>query len=169
MVRFQATQLPPGDSQMSRDKPGTRILPPLPYVAAGVLGWWLDRNVIAIGLPLGPAQWPLALLAIAAGTGLMVWAARTLWRRKTTVNPFAAASNLCREGPFRFSRNPIYLGDWLVLAGASAALDSAWPLLFSPLVWLVVRHGVIRPEEAHLEAMFGDAYRAYCADVRRWL
>jgi protein-S-isoprenylcysteine O-methyltransferase Ste14 len=154
---------------MAEDKPRTRILPPLPYLAAALGGWWLDRHVLALGLPLGPLRWPVAVLAILAGIGLMVWAAATMRRWRTTINPFGAATSLCRNGPFAISRNPIYLGDWLVLAGTAAAMESWWPALLAPLVWLVVRYGVIRHEEAHLEARFGEAYRTYREQVRRWL
>jgi len=79
------------------------------------------------------------------------------------------ASALCTSGPFRFSRNPIYLGDWLILVGVSLLLSTFWPLLFAPLIWIMLRFGVIRHEEAHLEAKFGDAYRGYKTRVRRWL
>ncbi|MDO9468589.1 MAG: isoprenylcysteine carboxylmethyltransferase family protein, partial [Thiobacillus sp.] len=91
------------------------------------------------------------------------------WRHRTTVNPYMAASSLCTGGPFRFSRNPIYVGDWFILVGVSLLLATWWPLLFAPLIWAMLRYGVIRHEEAHLEAKFGDDYRRYKTRVRRWL
>ena len=93
----------------------------------------------------------------------------TFARHRTTVNPYSGASTLCTRGPFRFSRNPIYLGDWFLLAGVSLLLGTFWPLLFAPLIWIMIRFGVIRHEEVHLEAKFGDAYRDYKARVRRWI
>lgn len=90
-------------------------------------------------------------------------------RHRTTVNPFGASSALCTDGPFRFSRNPIYLGDWLVLLGSAAVMSSVWPVLFAPVIWFTIRYGVIRHEEAYLESCFGDAYRAYRRKVRRWV
>ena len=73
------------------------------------------------------------------------------------------------DGPFRFSRNPIYVGDWFIFAGVALLLETGWPLVFAPLIWAMLRYGVIRHEEAHLQAKFGDEYSAYKARVRRWL
>lgn len=150
-------------------RPRTLILPPAPYAAAVVGGWWLDRNEWALPLDAGAATRPLAWLLLAIGLVLFGWTLRTFARHRTTVNPYSGASTLCTRGPFRFSRNPIYLGDWFLLAGVSLLLHTFWPLAFAPLIWLTIRFGVIRHEEAHLEAKFGDAYRAYRARVRRWI
>jgi len=150
-------------------RPSTLILPPAPYAAALLGGWWLDRHVWALPLDLGAATRPLGWLLVGIGLALMVWTLATFQRHRTTVNPYKAASSLCTGGPFRFSRNPIYVGDWFILGGVSLLLATAWPLLFAPLIWAMLRYGVIRHEEAHLEARFGDDYRAYKARVRRWL
>jgi protein-S-isoprenylcysteine O-methyltransferase Ste14 len=154
---------------MSAHRPATLILPPAPYAAALAGGWWLDRRVLALPLDLGAATQPLAWLLVGIGLALFGWTLATFWRHRTTVNPYKAASSLCTGGPFRFSRNPIYVGDWFFLAGVSLLLQTAWPLLFAPLIWLLLRYGVIRHEEAHLEAKFGDDYLAYKTRVRRWL
>lgn len=153
----------------SNRRPRTLILPPAPYAAAIIGGWWLDRNFLRLPLDLGEATRPLAWLAFAIGLFLMFWAILTLLRQRTTFNPYASAKRLCMSGPFRFSRNPIYLGDWFLLAGFSLWLTTWWPLLFSPLVWAMVRYGVIRYEEEHLAARFGEEYTRYQAQVRRWL
>lgn len=145
------------------------MLPPAPYAAALLGGWWLDRNVHALALDGGAMLPVLGWLLVGIGLALFGWTLWTFARHRTTVNPYRAASTLCTEGPFRFSRNPIYLGDWFLLAGVALLLETAWPLLFAPLIWVVLRYGVIRHEEAHLEARFGDSYRAYKARVRRWL
>ncbi len=150
-------------------RPRTLILPPTPYAAALLGGWWLDRHLLALPWDWGMLSRPLAALLVGIGLALFGWTLATFWRRRTTVNPYRAASTLCTEGPFRFSRNPIYVGDWFLLAGVSLWLSTWWPLLFAPLIWALLRYGVIRHEEAHLEARFGDAYRAYRAQVRRWL
>ena len=150
-------------------RPRTLILPPAPYAAALIGGWWLDHHVHALPLDGRAAALPLGWLLVGIGLALFVWTLWTLWRHHTTVNPYKAASSLCTSGPFRVSRNPIYVGDWFILLGASLLLGTAWPLLFSPLIWLMLRYGVIRHEEAHLEARFGEAYRDYKRRVRRWL
>ena len=150
-------------------RPRTLILPPAPYAAAIIGGWWLDRYYLAMPLDWGGLTRPLGWLSVAIGLGLMLWTMATFMRHRTTVNPYGAASSLCTGGPFRFSRNPIYLGDWFLLVGVAALLHTYWPLVFAPLIWIMLRFGVIRHEEAHLEAKFGDAYRDYMARVRRWI
>jgi len=150
-------------------RPRTLILPPAPYAAALLGGWWLDRNVHALPWDWGAATQLLGWLLMGVGLALFTWTLATLWRHRTTVNPYLAASTLCTGGPFRYSRNPIYVGDWFILLGTSLLLGTGWPLLFAPLIWALLRYGVIRHEEAHLEARFGDDYRAYRARVRRWL
>ena len=150
-------------------RPRTLILPPAPYAAAIFTGWWLDRNILALSWDWGTITHPLGWMGIIAGLALLAWASITLWRHRTTVNPYKAASSLCTSGPFLYSRNPIYLGDWLIFIGVSMLLSTWWPLFFSPLIWATLRYAVIRHEEAHLEARFGDAYRDYKTQVRRWL
>lgn len=159
------------ERNLERDtnRPRTLILSPAPYAAAMLGGWWLDRNPIPLPLDLGALTRPLGWLAVSIGLGLMVWTMWTFVRHHTTVNPFSGASALCTSGPFQFSRNPIYLGDWFILLGVSLLLTTFWPLTFAPLIWIMLRFGVIRHEEAHLEAKFGDAYRSYKARVRRWI
>jgi protein-S-isoprenylcysteine O-methyltransferase Ste14 len=150
-------------------RPHTHILPPAPYAAALVGGWWLDRNWAGLGWDWHDVNVPLGWLLIGAGLVLFAWTLWTFLLHHTTVNPFRGASELCTDGPFQFSRNPIYLGDWLIFAGVSLLLHTWWPLVFAPLIWAMLRYGVIRHEEAHLEGKFGDAYRSYKTKVRRWI
>lgn len=150
-------------------RPRTLIPPPAPYAAALLGGWWLDRYVLPLAFDDGLVSRPLGWVWLAVGLALLGW---TLWifhRHHTTVNPYASATTLCTGGPFRFSRNPIYLGDWFLLIGISLLMNTLWPLAFAPLIWVTLRFGVIRYEEAHLEAKFGDAYRDYKTRVRRWI
>jgi protein-S-isoprenylcysteine O-methyltransferase Ste14 len=150
-------------------RPRTLVLPPAPYAVALLGGWWLDRHFHALPLDWGGASRPLGWLLVGIGLTLFGWTLATFRLHRTTVNPYKAASSLCTGGPFRFSRNPIYVGDWFILSGVSLLLATAWPLLFAPFIWLTLRYGVIRHEEAHLEARFGDAYLDYKTRVRRWL
>lgn len=159
--------MPAAESEF--DRPRTLVLPPAPYAVALLAAGWLERRGHALGFDLGPAALPLAVLLVGAGLALFLWTLYTFRRHHTTVNPYKAAAELCTHGPFAFSRNPIYVGDWFVYLGLMLWLGSFWPLVFAPLVWLTVRYGVIRHEEAHLEAKFGAAYRDYRSRVRRWL
>lgn len=150
-------------------RPSTLMLPPAPYVAALIGGWWLDRNVLCLSWDWGAATQSLGWLLLGVGVALFAWTRMTFSRQHTTLNPYKAASSLCTGGPFRFSRNPIYVVDWIILAGVSLLMNTVWPLAFAPLIWVIIRFGVIRHEEAHLEAKFGDVYRDYRARVRRWV
>jgi protein-S-isoprenylcysteine O-methyltransferase Ste14 len=157
------------DKKAETVRPRTLILPPAPYAAALLGGWWLDRNVLPLNLEWNVASRPLGWLLVGIGLALFIATLITFWRHHTTVNPYKAATELCTKGPFRISRNPIYLGDWFILAGVSLLLQTWWPLVFAPLIWAMLRYGVIRHEEAHLEGKFGKAYVDYKARVRRWL
>ena len=150
-------------------RPRTLIPPPAPYAAALLGGWWLDRYVLPLAFDDGLVSRPLGWVWLAVGLMLLGWTLWTFHRHHTTVNPYASATTLCTGGPFRFSRNPIYLGDWFLLIGISLLMNTLWPLAFAPLIWVTLRFGVIRYEEAHLEAKFGDAYRDYKTGVRRWI
>jgi len=156
-------------AQADARRPRTWILPPAPYAAVLLLGWWLDRRFWPLPWNWGVAGKALAWLLMGLALALFAWTLGTFWRHRTTVNPFKAASSLCTGGPFRFSRNPIYLGDWLLLIAVCLLLHTFWPVLFAPLIWAAVRFGVIANEERHLEARFGPSYREYKSRVRRWI
>jgi len=76
---------------------------------------------------------------------------------------------LLEDGPFRFTRNPLYVGLILFYAGISFGMRAVWPLLFLPIVVIALHHLAILPEEHYLEHRFGDEYRAYKARVHRWI
>ena len=78
-------------------------------------------------------------------------------------------TSIVDTGPYRFTRNPIYLAMMLALAGLAIAFDSPWPLVTLVPFALVIRYGVVAREEAYLERTFGEVYRRYRARVRRWL
>jgi protein-S-isoprenylcysteine O-methyltransferase Ste14 len=149
-------------------RPATLLPPPLIYAAVLFVAWWLNT------------QWPWALelasqgqisawVLIALGMAGFAWALSAIWHHRTTVNPYKAASTLVTDGPFRYSRNPIYVSDWLVYAGVTLWLRTLWPIVFVPLVWVLMRYFVIAYEEAHLQAKFGASYSDYCSRVRRWI
>lgn len=122
--------------------------------------------------------WPLPDVPyrVWTGTGLiifalmwMAWAVLEMRAKNTSPLPWEDTTALVIYGPFRFSRNPIYVGDVLILVGLALILGTTWLLVTAvisvPLCsWLVIRY-----EESDLEALFGDEWRAYAARVRRWL
>lgn len=155
--------------QSGCSRPRTAIPPPLPFALAIAVGWWLDRRVVPLTLGDSHVALWFGGIAVAMGLCLFVWALWTLHKHHTTVNPFKGSTSLCTGGPFGLSRNPIYLADWVILLGAAFLMGSAWPLVFSPALWYVIRYRVIAYEEEYLTARFGSAYTAYRESVRRWL
>lgn len=149
----------------THERPATLLPPPLIYVTVLWGAWELNKLTPLPFLKLAGVGWLLVVL----GGLLLLWAAWTMFRHKTTVNPYAGVAHLVQSGPFVFSRNPIYLADSVVYSGVMLIWGSLWPLLLYPLVWAAIRYGVIRNEEVHLAAKFGDAYAQYCARVRRWI
>ena len=148
-----------------RERPATLLPPPLVYVATLWGAWELNKLLPLHFLKFSGIGWLLVML----GGLLLLWAAWTMFRHKTTVNPYAGVAHLVQSGPFGFSRNPIYLADSAIYFGVMLIWGNLWPLLLYPLVWAAIRYGVIKNEEAHLAAKFGDAYAQYCARVRRWI
>jgi protein-S-isoprenylcysteine O-methyltransferase Ste14 len=100
---------------------------------------------------------------------LAAWAIATLTQAGSNVPTGTPTTTIVDAGPYRFTRNPIYLGMIVGLIGLAMAFDSLWPLValvpFAP----VIRYGVVAREEAYLERKFGDVYRRYRSRVRRWL
>ena len=150
-------------------RPRLLWLPP-PGVAALVASlMWL----LAERLPVLAAGWPpwLAWLPLTAGLMLMVLAARELYRADTTLLPFAPerTRRLVTTGVFARSRNPIYLGDVLLLLAFALWLQS-WSALLGPVLFVAYMNRVqISAEERALALRFGPAYADYCTRVRRWL
>ncbi|TBW06549.1 isoprenylcysteine carboxylmethyltransferase family protein [Azotobacter chroococcum subsp. isscasi] len=150
-------------------RPIPRILPPpLIYLLFVGLAWGLHA-LLPVPLPDNDwtrwAGWGL----IDAGLVLMLWSALLMLWQRTTVNPYGTPARLLEEGPFRLSRNPIYLADTLVYAGIALLLASLWPWLLLPVLIVFMNRTVIRHEEALLSELFGDAYQAYQSRVRRWI
>lgn len=111
----------------------------------------------------------LGLGLLALGVVIAVSAALTFLIRRTTLNPFGEPSTFVASGPFRFTRNPMYLSLVIVYLGGTLAVDSPWPLLILPLPLLAVIRFVIPNEEAQMAETFGQSYTDYCTRVRRWV
>jgi len=96
-------------------------------------------------------------------------AIRAFRRAQTSPKPWRPSTALVMTGPYRFTRNPMYVGFTLLYGGVAIWVNAIWPLLLLPLVLVVMQVGVIAREEAYLERVFGDAYREYRGRVRRWI
>jgi protein-S-isoprenylcysteine O-methyltransferase Ste14 len=126
-----------------------------------------------IPLPLLPEHrgWLLAAgtLLMILGLSLSIAVVRTFRHAATPVSPRHPTTHLVIAGPYRYSRNPDYLGQLVVYTAVALALDTAWPLLFLPIIVAVLRQTVILREERYLDLKFGQEYRDYKARVGRWL
>lgn len=149
---------------MKRDRAGVLAPPPLLFVAG---------FATAFALRDGPTQIPGGVVAgailAAASLALAGWGVREMHRAKTHVDPYQPTTAIVSTGPYRYSRNPLYVA--MTLAYVSASLWTGTPeaLVALPIVLVALHFGVIRREERYLEAKFGELYRDYKTRVRRWI
>src|SRR5262249_34480411 len=145
------------------------VRPPLAWGLAVIAGLALNWLV---PLPFRPDNVPagsLRAMAFVLGLALFAWAIVTISRAGSNVPTNRPTTTIVESGPYRLTRNPIYVAMFLALIGLAVVFDSLW--LFITLVpfALVIRYGVVAREEAYLERKFGDVYRAYRSRVRRWV
>lgn len=121
---------------------------------------------------------PLAASPVTAGVGWLLvaafvvwngWALMTLAKHRTALLPGGATTIVIDQGPFAWSRNPLYVGMLVASAGVGLLAASLWALAALPLAWALLRWGAVVPEEHYLAAKFGAAYTDYTGRVRRWL
>ncbi|PWK60450.1 methyltransferase family protein [Roseicyclus mahoneyensis] len=143
-------------------------LPPLWFLLALGLVWVLGSYLPLVRL-FGPVFQAAGILLTLTGLGLIGWAALWFWRKRTTIEPHHAPTSLIVEGPYRLSRNPIYLGLLAIVAGAVLwqGAASAVPVPFAFAAILSRRF--IEPEEAALRRAFGPEAERYLTATRRWL
>ena len=145
-----------------------RIMPPTWLVAAVLLMVGLHvllpvRRVVPRPFNYG------GIVLIVAGVLVNIWADGLFKKRRTTVKPFETSSELVTDGPFRFSRHPMYVGMVAVLVGLAVLLGTAGPMPVVIGFVVLVRLHFIPAEERALAETFGEAYRRYARRVRRWL
>jgi protein-S-isoprenylcysteine O-methyltransferase Ste14 len=156
------------DGKNNADNPGV-IMPP-PFIYAGVLAAGLLANrrfrLPFLPRPLARTIGPLLILG---GVAAALLGSRELHRAETNVDPYEPATTVVTGGPYRFTRNPIYVGFTLIYLGISALANALLPVLLLPAVQQLMRRGVIEREERYLERKFGDEYLHYKERVRRWI
>ncbi|HSM19382.1 MAG TPA: isoprenylcysteine carboxylmethyltransferase family protein [Hyphomicrobiales bacterium] len=151
-----------------KDTAGVLLPPPVIFLAGlaiGLAAEWLwpapllpQTLQYAVGISL------MALSAVIAALGF-----REFFRHRTPVEPYKPTESIITSGPFRYSRNPLYLSLTLLYAGTAFAVDGVWIAVLLVPVLILLHDGVILREEAYLERKFPDVYPAYKARVRRWL
>lgn len=156
---------------MTSEKRAIPILPP-PYIFLGPLLIGVGLNIL---FPVAVFSENIfifrilgSLILLLLGILLVICAVKTLF--SSNVDPrFKPVERIVSSGPFKFTRNPMYVSFTLIYLGISAIFNSFWPILFLPIILLVINYGVIRREEAYLEEIFGEEYRNYKNKVRRWI
>lgn len=155
--------------QNTTDTSNAAIRPPIAWALAFVLGLALDR---LYPMPFVAASIPAAWVGsaiFACGLALGIWAIVTIRKAGTRVETNRPTTAIVASGPYRFTRNPIYVGMFLGHSGLAVGFDTLWLLATLVLFYFVIRYGVIAREEAYLERKFAGVYLDYKSRVRRWL
>lgn len=150
------------------DHPRVRIAPPLIFgghlISAFVLHW-----LVPLPLKLAPSEKAIGFVLLLAGFSLGGLAVRQLVRAHTSPDPHQPTTALVTDGPYRLSRNPIYLGFLGIFLGFTVMFGTLWGLVLTPSLILAVTRAAIRPEEAYLEGKFSGRYSLYRSRVRQWI
>ena len=152
----------------SADNPGVVARPPLLYAVAFVLalvGRWFWPAPI-----FGPAValWS-GLVLVALGVGTAIWGRRTMQAAGTNIDPARPTTAIVTSGPFRFSRNPLYLALTVLYLGLTLAVNTWWGVFVLVPLLIIMHRGIVLREERYLEVKFGESYRQYRSKVRRYL
>jgi protein-S-isoprenylcysteine O-methyltransferase Ste14 len=144
-----------------------KILPPHYFVVALILILglgYIDSNSLL------PGRWHLlGLIPLAIGIGLAAQGSRLFAKAGTNIIPFSESTALVTDGVFAFSRNPMYTGMVLALAGTALLLNGIWAWLVIVPFAAIIRFYFVHTEEQLMEQTFGEDYLSYKASVRRWL
>ena len=150
-----------------RDNPGVIVFPPLLYgiafAAVLALHWFWPMPIFDHSVAL----WPGLALAL-LGAVIAIWGRNVLRAAGTNVNPSLPTTAIVTSGPFRFSRNPLYMALTLVYTGLTLAFNTWWGIVVLVPLLMLVHRGVVLREERYLEQKFGETYRQYCSKVRRY-
>jgi protein-S-isoprenylcysteine O-methyltransferase Ste14 len=144
--------------------PAPPLLFAAPLAATLALHKWMP-----LPLPGRPVARAVGAVLTTAGLALSASGAATFRRHGTTVVPHHPVSTLVTKGPYRISRNPMYIGLAAAYVGAALWVGTWWPLVIAPLPVLATHRWVIVPEEDYLKRRFGAEYERYQSRVRRWL
>ena len=143
------------------------MAPPV-YVFASLILMWLLNRYLPVYRYLHEPWTYLGVVPVLAGVAIAMASARRFSRAKTGIVPFDKATTLVTGGFYRYTRNPMYLGLFMVLIGVALMMGSISPLLPVWLFMLVIRYNFVAGEERFLEDAFGQDYLEFKNKVRRW-
>ena len=145
--------------------------PPVIYLAAIAVSivLWIIYPLPWFGSPLSDILFAVGCIAVIAVVAIEVSAMRTLAKANTTVRPDKGSAHLVTTGPFSFTRNPIYLGNTLLMLGIAMISGILWFVILAVVAAFITQKLAIEREEKHLAARFGKKYFDYAKRVRRWI
>ena len=155
-------------SERSKDSPDVISCPPMVFLSALVAGLLLYLLIPSPQFSSASLRITGMLMAF-AGTMIDVWGVCAFRRAGTHVRPSRPVTALVTCGPFRYTRNPFYIGQTIIYLGLTLFVGSLWPLVTLVPALAVVHWRIVRREEQFLESRFGEDYRAYKARVNRWI
>ncbi len=153
-----------------RIKPMLLPWPPLVFGFLLIVAFLVDRSgYTGMDFAATPTTAMVGILMIASGVTLDIWALKTLFDSNTTFMPHRSPSHLVTRGPFRFSRNPIYLGYTVTSLGLGFLFANPWAFVAAILALVIISRAIVRHEEWHLLSRFGIEFENYCQRTRRWI
>lgn len=149
--------------------PAVHFPPPFLFVVGIAAGWAMNQKFPLQLNAKVPAQAVVSWCIIVSGISLMIWGLFTFRRARTAIYPNQPARELVANGPYRFSRNPMYVGLTIMTVGIGLLADNAWMLIMLPATLFILWKLVIQKEERYLLSKFGSVYEKYQQQVRRWI
>ena|SRR5215472_9211497 len=154
----------------NKDGAHVRFPPPLVFLGAILLGVIIQRMATPLALSVGAGLRVAAgVLILVCGVSLIFSARIFFTRTGQSPIPWKPTPELILRGPYRFTRNPMYVGATLFVIGLGLALNNLWISLFAAPALLAVHFIAVLPEERYLNEKFGESYRSFLARVRRYL
>lgn len=159
-------------TEAERDSAAVRVFPPVVPLLTILLGIGIDTlwpTKPGFEFPAPARYWAGGSIVVGSVLGLGLWSVVLMRRSGQSENPWKPTLSIVQDGPFRITRNPMYLQMILVCIGFAIILMNLWILLLTIACGWMLRRFVILPEEAYLEEKFGEEYLAYKRNVRRWI
>jgi protein-S-isoprenylcysteine O-methyltransferase Ste14 len=149
------------------DRPNRIPWPPLIYIGCALVAVLINR-AWPLAAESAALKWIGGLLLVVA-IAIELWSFATFRKHQTTIMPNKGAAHLISDGPFRFSRNPIYVANTILVTGAALFFDDLWLIPAAFIAALLTQELAIKREEKHLALKFSQAWKDYTAKVSRWI
>jgi len=145
-----------------------KVIPPV-YLLISLVLMWLMQSYLPVYQYIQPPFAYVGIITVLFGITMAAISAGMFRRAGTGIEPFDEATTLVTIGFYRFSRNPMYMGMFLMLLGVAFLMGTVGALLPVPVFVLIIRNNFVLGEERFLEAAFGRHYLDYKSEVRRWV